>query len=151
MPLNNYTTTVAADKTANEIVSLLGRKGATAIMLDYDGLGNITGIKWRVDSQHGPLSFSLPVEVDGTYGVLTAERVHVTDAQRRYRQARRTAWRNVKEWTEAQMALLETTGKPLEEVFLPYMLTGRDETLYQRLRDSGFRALPAPEHLDGDR
>ena len=52
------------------------------------------------------------------------------------------AWRIVKDWVEAQMALLATGMVELEEIFLPYMLSG-DRTLYQVLTERGFRALPS--------
>ena len=54
------------------------------------------------------------------------------------------AWRIIKDWVEAQMALLATGMVDLEEIFLPYMLSG-DRTLYQELMTRGFRALPSGE------
>jgi len=144
MPLLNYTTKIAADKTAAEIVSILAKHRATNIMMDYDGAGTITGIKWRVDSEHGPLGFSLPVNVDAVFQVMTKQRVHLTDSDRRRAQSERTAWRNIKDWVEAQMALLESGQAPLEQIFLPYMLSG-DQTLYQVMLADKFRALPALE------
>jgi hypothetical protein len=38
-----------------------------------------------------------------------------------YEQAYRVAWRNILDWVQAQMALLEIGMAKIEEVFLPYM------------------------------
>jgi len=140
MPLLNYTTTVAPGKTANQIVDILARKGARNILLDYDGRAKIQGIKWRIESPHGPLSFALPVNVEAVYQVMTRDHILVNDAARRREQSERVAWRILKDWVEAQMALLETGMVQMEEIFLPYMLSG-GQTLYQALASRGFTAL----------
>ena len=59
-------------------------------------------------------------------------------------QANRTAWRIIKEWIVAQMALIETEMVSMEEVFMPYMLTGR-QTLYQALANGDLKMLPGPD------
>ena len=140
MPLLNYTTKVPAEKTATEIMALLSRKGATQVMMEFGPEGQPVGLKWRVVSAHGPLSFALPVNVEAVFSVLTQQRILPTNTQSRREQAGRTAWRILKEWVAAQMALIETGMVDMEEVFLPYMLTG-DRTVYQALSEDKFRAL----------
>jgi hypothetical protein len=56
--------------------------------------------------------------------------------------------RLVKEWVEAQMAIVETTIVQIEPVLLPdvIMLDGR--TLYERVRDARF-VLPPTETQEG--
>jgi hypothetical protein len=56
--------------------------------------------------------------------------------------------RLVKEWVEAQMAIVETTIVQIEPVLLPdvIMLDGR--TLYERVRDAQF-VLPPTETQEG--
>ena len=61
-----------------------------------------------------------------------------TNAAARREQAYRTAWRIIKDWVDAQMALLETEMVDFEEVFMPYILSGR-ETLYQPCPKDGLR------------
>ncbi len=143
MPLLNYTTKIEAAKTASQIVEILATHRATNIMLDYDGLGSVTGIKWRVDTGGESLGFALPVNVEAVFQVMTKQRISLTDAGKRRAQSERTAWRNIKDWVEAQMALLETGQAPLEQIFLPYMLNDAGETLYHVLAENGFKALPA--------
>ena len=69
-----------------------------------------------------------------------------TNARARREQAYHTAWRIIKDWVEAQLALLETEMVDFEEVFMPYILSGR-ETLYQALSEGRVKALPA---VDGN-
>ncbi len=58
-------------------------------------------------------------------------------------QAVRTAWRIVKDWVEAQMALVETKMASTTEVFLPYAI-GRDgKTMFQKVVEN-------PQFLLGD-
>ena len=148
MPLLNYTTKVPAERTASEIMSLLVKKGAVQIMTEYRPNGQPVGLKWRVESVHGPLGFALPINVDAVFNVLTAQRVLASNAKARREQAERTAWRIVKEWVEAQMALIETEMVDMEQVFLPYMLAG-ERTVYELLSEEGFR-LPQGGHSQAD-
>ena len=59
-------------------------------------------------------------------------------------QANRTAWRIIKEWILAQMALIDTEMVAVEEVFLPYMLTDK-QTLYQALSNGDLKMLPGAD------
>ena len=144
MSLLNYTTKVPAERTLYEVSAILAKKGATEIMTTYGPGGKPTGLRWRVNTKHGPTSFAMPVNVDAIYAIMTKQRVLVRDDDARREQALRTAWRIIKSWVEAQMALLETEMVELEEIFLPYMLSG-DRTLYQALQAGQFKALQAGE------
>ena len=142
MPILNYTTKVSAEKTAQEIMSLLSKKGATYVQMEFGADSQPVGLKWRVDTAHGPLGFALPINSEATFKVLTEQRVLPTNPQARREQAGRTAWRIVKEWVMAQMALIETGMVEMEEVFLPYMLSG-NQTMYQVFSEGRFKALPS--------
>ena len=151
MPLLNYTTKVPAEKTAGEIMGLLARQGASEIMMVYDS-GTVTGISWRINTPNGVLPFRLPVDEVAVDAVLTRQyhRGQVPRAAMRDGQPRRIAWRILKDWVEAQMALLETEMVTLDQIFLPYMLVGKDESLYQRLTHTdGFAMLTGPAIVEG--
>ena len=64
-------------------------------------------------------------------------------------QARRTAWANIRDWLDAQMALIETGQVKLEEVFLPYMTDTTGKTLYERIQERNFK-LPPPSSAPSD-
>lgn len=135
--LLNYTTKVPPDRTASEIISMLAGKGATQIMMDFGENAQPVGLKWRVETAKGSLAFGLPIRTEAVFDVLTKQRVLPSNPDARRQQAERTAWRIVKEWIAAQMALIETEMVVMEEVFLPYMLTDDQTTLYQAMLVEG--------------
>ena len=53
-------------------------------------------------------------------------------------QAERVAWRILKDWIEAQMALLDIEMVRFEEIFLPYIETQNGQTIYERLEQKQF-------------
>lgn len=130
MPILNYTTQVAASRTAAEVQRVLARGGALAVGTQYDGEGRPTAIGFEVATPHGPRSFVLPVNVDKVFAVLCRDRV--TPKFRTREQAERVAWRILKDWIEAQLAIVSTEMVALEQVMLPYMRTEDGSTVYER-------------------
>ena len=53
-------------------------------------------------------------------------------------QALRVGWRNIKDWIDAQMALIETEMATIDEVFLPYILNKNGQTLYESIKEKQF-------------
>ena len=53
-------------------------------------------------------------------------------------QAERVAWRILKDWVEAQMALLDIEMVRFEEIFRPYIETSSGQTIYERLEERQF-------------
>ena len=49
-------------------------------------------------------------------------------------QAERVAWRIVKDWVEAQMAILESEMVQLDQIFLPYMVNDNGQTVFEVYR-----------------
>ena len=145
MPLLNYTTKVNAQKTVTEVMGLLVAKGADEISIVYDDDRQPAGLKWTVQSPRlGRVAFALPCNTDAVFVKLIEQRVMVTSPESRRQQAIRTPWRILKDWVEAQMALLETGMVTMDEIFLPYMLSG-GQTFYQALVAGEFRALSPPQ------
>ena len=138
MPLMNYSTKVETHRTVSEITRILVRHGASRIVQDFDGSG-----KGSLAGRYGTLGYAMPVNYEAVYDVLTDEGLILKrDTDRRKEQARRVAWRILKDWIEAQIALLESGMVEMEEIFLPYMLAGAgDKTLYKALVDGQFRDL----------
>ena len=139
-----YMTEIPAEQIAAEIMSILVKKGATDILTPYGPAGMATGLKWRMETANGIMGFSLPINADAVFEILTRDRVMKTNPAARMQQANRTAWRITKEWIMAQMALIETEMVTVEEVFLPYMLTGK-QTLYQALSNRDLKMLPGAD------
>lgn len=141
MPLLNYTTSVPVSRTIGQIQGLLVEAGARSVMTSYDDIGRPAGIAFAVQTLHGTRSFTLPVNADRVEAVLKRERVAA-----RYstpEQAERVAWRIVKDWLEAQLAIIRTEMVTLDQVMLPYMQGIEGKTVYELYRDQQL-ALPAP-------
>ena len=104
-------------------------------MVDYDRAGNPTGVTFGIETPEGPRGFLLPANVEGVQAVFARQKVKAAPGQ-----AERTAWRNVRDWIMAQMAIVEAGQVQLDEVFLPYLTDGKGRTLYQ-LYQGGYLAL----------
>ena len=52
-------------------------------------------------------------------------------------------WRIIKDWLNAQLALIEVGQAEMAEVFLPYALTNTGQTLFQRFTEEGALMLTA--------
>lgn len=135
----NYTTTIAADKTAAEIGTILAKGGAASVSTMFED-GKPVGVGFSLTTPHGARHFELPVNIDGVHRALQADR-RTTSRQRERAQAERTAWRVVKAWVEAQVALVEAQMAQLDEVMLPYLLTPSGETVYAVYAASEQRAI----------
>ena len=131
MPLLNYTTKVDVYTTIGEIQGQLVRHGASKIMQDYDGQGRITSLSFLVDTPAGPQGIRLPANVDAVHAVLQRQKVKCGREQ-----AERVAWRIIKDWVEAQMAILESEMVEIDEIFLPYMVNQSGQTLFEAYRNN---------------
>lgn len=142
MPLLNYTTEVPAMRTIGAVQALLVEAGARSIQTDYDSIGNPVGLAFMVETMHGPRGFKLPVQAHHVLAVLRKDK-KVAPRYKTQEQAERVAWRIVKDWLEAQLAIIKTEMVTLDQVMLPYMSTGGDgRTVYELYVDDQL-ALPA--------
>lgn len=144
MPLLNYTTEIEAAKTIGEITGLLVGGKAQAIMTEFDGVGNATAVSFRIMGKFGLMSFRLPCNFLAA-GKILNKQAHAGKIPRRYindlTQARRVAWRIMRQWIEAQLALVELEMVPIEQIFLSYMQTDDGRTVYERLEEKRFGML----------
>lgn len=140
MALLNYTSNVDADKTAMEISKCLSMHGAQAVLTEYDPKeGIVTAISFRINLNGQVISFRLPCDWKPVYDVMFKGKRNTYSSSiesNRRAQAVRTAWRIVKDWVEAQMALVETNMARTEEVFLPYAVMKNGQTLAQNVREN---------------
>lgn len=139
MAILNYTTTVDAFKTVSEIEYILMRHKAKSIMKNYDG-ESITGLSFLIDTGMQQIPVRLPVKIDECLEVLKKEKIENPRKQIKdtRQQAERVAWRILKDWVEAQMALLDIEMVRFEEIFLPYIETNTGQTVYERLEAQQF-------------
>lgn len=147
-PILNYTTEIAASKTIGEIVSLLLEFGVSSISTDYDpATKQPTALAFSVETARGIREFALPAHVDAVQRILQKR---WDDGDRRLgkrhtttEHATRVAWRVLKDWVEAQLALIQMGMARVDEVMFPYLIAGpAGETAYQ-LYAAGQKQLPA--------
>jgi hypothetical protein len=143
MPLLNYTTRVSVEKTVGEIQKCLAAHGAQAILSEDDAKGNVIALSFKVRVGQQDLAFRLPSDWRPVLKVLEQHR-REPKSLRTKEQALRVSWRIIKDWVEAQMAIIDTKMVQIEQVFLPYAIMSDGRTLYERVRDARF-VLPHAE------
>jgi hypothetical protein len=136
MPLLNYTTKIDADKTAQEIAKCLSKHGAQAVMTEYDEKdGYVTAISFKINLDGRPIAFRLPSDWKPVLEILKNDPKvprHMVDRV----QAVKVAWRIVKDWVEAQMALVETRMVSTQQVFLPYAVMRDGKTVFEKMQEN---------------
>ncbi len=135
MAIKNYTTTINVNKTIGEIQGLLSKHGATAIMTEYSN-GNVIGLCFKIMTPRGELGIRLPSNTDRVLQVLKKQRKNNNQIKDTFEQANKVAWRIIKDWVDAQMAILEAEMVEMEEIFLPYMINNNGQTLYQAFKNN---------------
>jgi len=136
MPILNYTTQIKVEKTVGEIQGILAAAGAQSISVDYDQNGQPTALTFLIAVQGQLVNFRLPSRWRGVWASLRDDPT-IPRRLRSEDQARRVAWRIVKTWTQAQVAIIEAGLAELAEVFLPYAVNPRTgQTLYQEFEAS---------------
>ena len=139
MPILNYRTRVGAVRTVGEIHEKLAKAGASAIMNEYQD-GVISRLSFKVTTKHGEHAFQLPANVEGVFQAMQRE-PKIARGDKTRERAAAVAWRILKDWIEAQLAIIEADMATLPQVFLPYMQVGPNETIYDRFEKQGFPAL----------
>lgn len=147
MAILNYTTQINTEKTAMEIQSRLAKAKASAVLCEYSPDGVLSHISFKVNTEQGMIAFRLPANIDGVYSVIFRN-PKVPKSLKTREQASRVAWRIVKDWVEAQLAIIEAGMATLSQVFLPYAQTDTGETVYERFEKRGLLALTHEEQND---
>lgn len=139
MAILNYTTTVAPERTIAEIQKCLVKHGATKITTDFKN-GLPSGVTFCLELNQTTVGFCLPANYDG---VLIAMKKDPKVPQKllNKEQALRVSWRIIKDWTEAQMAIVDANLADMAEVFLPYVITKSGATLYKEIQNNGMKFL----------
>lgn len=137
MPLLNYTTEISVEKTINEIHKALISNGARTILNEYDEKGGIVALSFQCQVGDRLIAFRLPSDWQPVLKILQ----HDSKIPRRFsspEQAQRVSWRIIKDWVEAQMAIVQTKMVTIDQVFLPYAVTEDGKTIYEKIRERGF-------------
>lgn len=126
MPIKNYTTKIPAVQTVGEIQGILAAHGARKVMMDYSEAGKVASVAFAMETPGGMRGFTLAARPEGIKSALRKQQVKTNDIQ-----AENIAWRNVKDWIEAQIALVEAEQATVDELFLHRMVGQGGQTLYE--------------------
>lgn len=140
MPLLNYTTEVPAEKSIAELQKILTKHGARKLLIENDDDGSVSSMSFMIETERGMSGYRLPLQWERVLAVLQEQKV-----QPRYKtkaQAMRVGWRILKDWTEAQLAIIQTRMVSLDQVFLPYAVTSDGRSLYEHVVSSGLLDSP---------
>lgn len=143
MPILNYTTSIQAGKTVGEIQQMLAKAGAQSVSIEYDAEAMPSALTFTIIFLSKPLPLKVPCNSDGVYKAL-CKAPGVPKSSKNVAQARRVAWRIIKDWTEAQLAIVESQQAEMAEVFMPYALdSDTGQTLFQKFTESTQKRLTA--------
>jgi hypothetical protein len=148
------TTEVPPERSAAEISAEI--ISARQIATDFEN-GEITGLRWTMRVNGADVLFTMPARVEPVYTILCKRKGFGTlwtgaGAEKKpyhaelYVKARRIAWRQLLRWVQAQLAMIDTGMVQPEEVFFAYMFDPmKEQTIFERFAESGFKLLEAPK------
>ena len=153
MPILNYTTEIAPERTIGEITSMLVRKGARSIQTEFRADGSIEAVVFVMLVGGLPVRFALPNNAAGVLRVMLKEKpynpsYHGYGNKEKYEakfaaQAERVSWRILKDWIEAQLALIESGQAEIGQVFMPYAMASDGRTMYELFVENNQKQLSA--------
>ena len=133
MPILNYTTKIPADQTIGELMGILRKHGARQIMVTYDEENNLPeAISFHLPEPVRPAAFRLPAQAVGVQRTLIKENVPAKLRSREH--ATNVAWRILKDWIEAQLALVEANMATLPQLLLAQGIMDDGKTLYEKIK-----------------
>ena len=132
MGILNYSTSISADKTIGEIQKIISTKGASKIMIDYEE-GKPVQLSFQIMNNGFAVSYRLPANWKGVLSAINKSKVPTKFKNNE--QAHRTCWRIIKDWVEAQVAIIEAGQSDLATVFLPYAIMANNETVAKNFLD----------------
>jgi hypothetical protein len=140
----NYTTQIDVYKTISEIQGILVDNGAQKIMFDYEGKQPVS-IRFMISTpQVQDLGVCLPARPKSVQKILELmkrEKGSRMQVKPTFEQACRVAWRIIKDWLEAQMALIQTEQVELTEIFLPYLVSRTGQTFFEVVKSNNYLLL----------
>src|SRR5258706_10628745 len=143
MPIKNYTTTAPANRSITEIQDVHVKHGATGVLYKYEqGTGRIEALQFLLPVKDQNVTFSLPVNWRKFQRVLELQQVRRWDEEE---YVYRVAWRNIRDWVMAQLALYETEIVDTPQIFSPFTTDTKGQTLYEKMVEGKFLLGSGPE------
>ena len=147
MPVLNYTTSIPAWKTVGEVEFMLMQHGAKTIIKQYKD-NRIESLIFSVEHQGREVPVRLPVRVPQVLEAMKRDKKEHPKTQYKLtlEQAEKVAWRQIRDWIEVQLQMVELEQMTMLQIFLPCIQDCNGQTLYERLESNDFLlAGPADE------
>lgn len=138
MAIKNFTTQIKASKTVAEIQELLIGAGASSFYIKYRN-SEISAVVFSITVYDQKHNFRLPVNPEGV--LASMQRDGVQNSYCNIEQARRTAWRIIKDWIHSQIALIDSGQTTLAEVFFPHLVLDTNETVFKAFANQKYKML----------
>lgn len=125
----------------NELQQILAKHKVSHFAIKNDGSFPVA-LSFTIDFNGQPINFLLPCNYEGVLRCMKKD-PKIPAGSKNSQQALRISWRIVKDWVEAQLAIVESELAPIQEVFLQYMIISETgETLSNRmLNGNGMKLL----------
>jgi len=126
MAILNYTTQVNEHDTIAKINKLLVVKGAKSISTEFENQRPYA-LSFVLSVNGMDIQFKLPANWRGVKKALakqTTAKKYSTDEH-----AMRVCWRIIKDWVEAQCAIIEAEQADMATIFLPYAVMKNGDTM----------------------
>lgn len=131
MAILNYTTKVDASRTVAEIQRILVSAGAVSVKVDYHEREPVA-VSFLAYVGDRTVPFRIPANWEGVLRIIRKPGSKVPSRSQTPQQAKRIAWRIVKDWVEAQLAFIEAEQASLAQLFLPHAINNASgRTLYE--------------------
>lgn len=132
--LKNYESRSPLPNIFAAIEKTLSGHGAKQIIRDYNDQGQITSISFVINTTKGTLGIRLPARFERVKQIFNEQGIRYKEDQ-----PYRTAWATLRDWVDAQMALIDWEMVKPEEVFLPYAIHPDGRTYFDVLQSRGFQ------------
>lgn len=153
--IRNYTSSVPVERSVAFIEAKLSAFGANQILKKYDPkTRRLAALCFILDLSGREVPFKLPARIPQVEKRMLDERMRSRrsptplndDARARLlEQAERTAWKILAEWVDMQLTLIELDQVKFIEMFMAFVYDPeKDQTYFERLDSTGFRALLPP-------
>lgn len=147
--IKNYTTSVPVERTISLIEQELVKIGASEITKSYSN-GAPSGIVFSVEigANHEHIKFCIPTNEEAALEAIRSIPAYRSKKSAWLKeQARRTVWRIVLHWVQAQVAMVQLKQAEALEVFLPYVYdAAKNETLFNRIKSKNYSLLLEYSH-----
>lgn len=138
--LLDYSTQVPVENTVTEIQKLLSGYNVAAMMTEYDG-PEVSSVSFKINIDGKPMGFKLPCNWRAVQVILNNKNENRKRRNGRLErkidssdhQSQRIAWRIIKDWIEAQLAMVEVNMVTIPQVFLPYAIMKDGRTLAEHV------------------